>query len=138
MTNMQAAIGLAQLENLDAILEKRNRQLDFYNRLFESVPGVTTRPFKDWCTPVHWMTTITFDEKYDRNDFLQFMKHQGVDCRQMINPVHTADHFKDIYEDSQYPHSKYMSAQSAHLPGSTSLQESEIEFVVEKVKEFVL
>ena len=137
MTNMQAALGLAQLERLDDILMLRKKQMDLYYKLLEGISGIRLRPFQGWCEPVHWMMTLTLDKKYNRNEFLHYMKGQGIDCRQMINPVHRAEHFVDYYNDAGFPNAIQVSAQSAHLPSSTNLKEDQIKLIVDKVKEFL-
>ncbi|MBI5045190.1 MAG: DegT/DnrJ/EryC1/StrS family aminotransferase [Candidatus Levybacteria bacterium] len=136
MTNIQAAIGLAQLEQLDTILTTRMEQMCLYYKLLNDIPGISLRRFADWCEPVHWLMTMTIDDYYNRDEFLQFMRCEGVDCRQMINPVHRALHFIDKYDESDYPNSTRISAQSLHLPCSTSLQKNQVEFIVEKVKKY--
>jgi perosamine synthetase len=135
MTNMQAAIGLAQLEQLDSILSMRRRQMEAYSHALDGISGVQTRRYKDWCEPVHWLTTIRLDERHDRDEFLRFMKEEGIDCRQMVNPVHEADHFSE-YGDEAFPTSRTVSVQSAHLPSSTGLSEEQIEAISGKVREF--
>ena len=74
MTNMQAAIGLAQMERLDVILEKRNMQMDFYFEQLKDIQGFEVRSFEGWCDPVHWLMTITLDGNYNRDDFLILVK----------------------------------------------------------------
>lgn len=137
MTNMQAAVGLAQLEQLDEILALRKKQMELYYRLLGNVPGITLRPFQDWCEPVHWLMTLTLDKQYNRDEFLQYMKTQGIDCRQMINPVHRADHFANENDDADFPNAIRISTQSAHLPCSTHLHDEQIEYIVGIVKKFL-
>jgi perosamine synthetase len=137
MTNMQAAVGLAQLERLDEILTLRKDQMELYYKLLDNVPGITLRPFQDWCEPVHWLMTLTLDKKYNRDEFLQYMKTQDIDCRQMINPVHRADHFANEYDDADFPNAIRISTQSAHLPCSTHLREEQIEHIANNVKDFL-
>jgi perosamine synthetase len=138
MTNIQAAIGLAQMEQLDNILAIRKRQMDLYYELLHDVPGINLRSFKDWCDPVHWMMTITLDDSLNRDEFLRYLTHQGIDCRQMVNPVHQAVHFYDQYKDNDFPIATQISAQSAHLPCSTALSKDQIELIVNTVKQFLL
>ena len=137
MTNMQAAVGLAQLEQLDEILALRKNQMELYYTLLDNVPGIILRPFQDWCEPVHWLMTLTLDKKYNRDKFLQYMKEQGIDCRQMINPVHRADHFANEYPDSDFLNAIQISTQSAHLPSSTHLRAEQIEYIVSIIKKFL-
>jgi len=136
MTNMQAAIGLAQMEKLDEILSLRNKQMEcYYNKLIR-VDGMTLRKYADWCNPVHWMMTITLDDKYNRDDFLSYMKANGIDCRQMIDPVHHAEHFVNQFED-EFPVASKISAQSAHLPSGLSLTEEQIIKIADTLIDFL-
>jgi len=137
MTNMQAAIGLAQMENLDQILRLRKKQMDFYYEQFLNVNGITLRKFADWCEPVHWMLSITLDDKYDRDEFLSYMKDNGVDCRQMINPVHYAEHYKNQFIDTDFQKSINISKQSVHLPSGLGLTDKEIIKISNTVNSFL-
>ena len=136
MTNMQAAIGLAQIEKLDEILALRNQQMHFYYKILANVDGITLRKYANWCAPVHWMMTITLDEQYDRDKFLDYMKNNGIDCRQMINPVHHADHFKSQFSDDHFINSINISKQSAHLPSGLGLHENQISEIADTIKRF--
>ena len=134
MTNIQAAIGLAQMEELDNILALRKRQMEFYYELFEDVQGIKLRTFEEWCSPVHWMMTLTLDNNYNRGQILHDLIEKGIDCRQMINPVHRAYHFRNQFDDKNYPNSIKISSQSLHLPCSTNLQRDQIRFIVKEFK----
>ena len=101
-----------------------------------NVTGITLRPFQAWCDPVHWLMTVTLDDRYNRDGFIEYIKNQGIDCRQMVNPVHRADHLISSYKETDFTNSIQISTQSAHLPSSTHLREKQIEFIVEKVKDF--
>ena len=137
MTNMQAAIGLAQIENIDEILNLRRQQMDLYYDELSSLQGITLRKFEDWCEPVHWLMTITLDKVYDRNNFISYMESRGIDCRQMINPVHHAEHFRDKYSDNDFVNSINISKQSVHLPSGLGLTKKQISYISESVNDFV-
>jgi perosamine synthetase len=135
MTNIQAAIGLAQIEELDNILALRRKQMDIYYDLLKDTEGIFLRSFKEWCEPVHWMMTITLDRRYKRDQILINLREKGVDCRQMINPVHQAEHFKNQFNDKNFPNSIKISHQSLHLPCSTGLKENQIKFIVDSLRQ---
>ncbi len=137
MTNMQAAIGVAQLEKLDEILRLRRMQMDCYYNELSNIRGIILRKYAEWCYPVHWMMTITLDLDYNRDDFLLHMKKNGIDCRQMINPVHKALHFKSKFSDIEFPNTVSISNQSLHLPSSTSLKDSEIKFICQIIRNYI-
>lgn len=137
MTNLQAAVGVAQIERLDEILKQRMRQMEFYTQKLSQIPKVMPRRFADWCSPVHWLTTITLDHSLDRDEFLVEMRNRGVDCRQMVNPVNQADHFRAQFKDEDFPNAIGISTRSLHLPSTTTLSEAQIDFVVEQVADIV-
>jgi perosamine synthetase len=133
MTNMQAAIGQAQMEKLNEILALRSLQMETYYNELANVTGIKLRKYADWCEPVHWMMTISLDEKYDREKFLNYMRENQIDCRQMINPVHQADHFISNYSEAEFLNSVNISKQSAHLPSGLGLTKEQISRIAETV-----
>ena len=137
MTNMQAAIGLAQMEKLGEILALRKKQMDYYYNTLANVDGVILRKYAGWCDPVHWMMTLTLDDKYDRDTFLDYMKNDGIDCRQMINPVHHADHFNSQFTDDDFFNSVNISKQSVHLPSGLGLTEKQISKIGKTIRSFL-
>tara|TARA_B110000438_G_scaffold300780_1_gene353986 strand:- start:1306 stop:2418 length:1113 start_codon:yes stop_codon:yes gene_type:complete len=136
MTNMQAAIGLSQVEIFNKIIKKRNIQLSLYKKYLSQISEVKIRSFENWCLPVHWLTTITILKKNLRNSLIKFLIKSGVDARPMINPVHQAYHFKKHFKDKDFKNSINISRNSIHLPSSTNLKENEIKFICKKVKLF--
>jgi perosamine synthetase len=137
MTNLQAAVGVGQLERFQEILDARARQMDYYYERLRSIDGVHVREFAGWCSPVHWLTTIRLDDAMDRDAFLGSMRSAGVDCRQMVNPVHRAEHFKSDFDDRDFPQSINASEHSAHLPSALNLSEGQIDFICETVRKAV-
>ena len=136
MTNMQAAVGFSQLEIINKILKKRNTQMLLYKKHLSQISEIKVRSFKNWCSPVHWMTTITVNKKNLRNKLIYFLLKEGIDARPMINPVHQAYHFKKIFNNKNFKNSINVSKNSMHLPSSTSIKKSEIKFICSKVKLF--
>ena len=136
MTNMQAAIGFSQVKILNKILKKRKKQLSLYNNQLKEIKEIKIRSYKKWCTPVHWLTTITIKKKNTRNKLIKYLHKNGIDARPMINPVHHALHFKSIFKKQKFTNSEYVSANSIHLPSSTNLKEKQIKFICKKIINF--
>jgi perosamine synthetase len=136
ITNMQAAIGLSQIEILNSILKKRNNQLLTYRKYLSTIPEIKLRSFESWCSPVHWLTTITLNKKNLRNKLLAYLKKFGIDARSMINPVHEAYHFKKYFKNKDFKNSIHVSKNSLHLPSSTNLKKKQIKFICNKLIKF--
>jgi perosamine synthetase len=136
MTNMQAAIGFSQVQNLNKILKMRNKQLLTYNKYLKNIKDIRIRSFKDWCTPVHWLMTITIKKKNLRNKILKYLYKNKIDARPMINPVSHALHFRNIFRNEKFTNSENISANSIHLPSSTNLKEKQIKYICKKIDRF--
>jgi len=132
MTNMQAAVGLAQFERLDAITAERAEQAERYRHLLAD-PRIAWRPSQPWCDPVHWLATITLRRAELRDPLLAHLKREGIDCRQMVFPVHTAVPYASSHADADFPVSMDISFRSLHLPSSTSLESADLERVCDAV-----
>ena len=132
MTNLQAAIGLAQIEKIDEILLIRNKQMECYYNLLTN-KNIILREFADWTTPVHWLMTMAPKDEDKSNDFIDYMLSEGVECRPMINPVHHAEHFSNSFKDKDFSQSESISNKFFHLPSSTGLKEKEIIDISQKV-----
>lgn len=134
MTNMQAAVGLAQLQQLNNILKLRKQQKELYYSFLSTCKKITFRPEQPWCTAVHWLTTITFKNSRDRNGLMMYLKKKRIDVRPMIFPVHFAKHFSSEYSRDLFPISTDISLKSLHLPSSTGLSKKEIERTCAEIK----
>ena len=137
MTNMQAAIGVGQLKHLDKILSKRKIQEEQYQKLFSGNSKLVWRPKEKWCETVHWMSTITLAHEELRNPLLQHMQSKGIDCRQMVYPVHMAEPYKDSNNTNDFPVSRAISMRSLHLPSSLELKDEDLSKIAEIVQEWL-
>jgi perosamine synthetase len=134
MTNMQAAVGLAQLERFDEILDLRKKQELLYEELLFS-PELSFRPKQDWAETVHWMMTIQINKDGIRDKLLEYLLKRGIDSRQMIFPINYARHFQETNDGTIFPVSESISLNSLHLPSSTQLSIKQIEHISQVVIE---
>jgi len=135
MTNMQAAIGLAQIEKLEEILKLREDQMNLYYKRLSNIKDIFLRKFSNWCDPVHWMMTVTLKKENIRQKFIKYMFSNEIECRPMINPVHKADHFIN-YFDNNFKISNRISKSSFHLPSGLNLKENDINYICDKIELF--
>ena len=134
MTNLQAAIGVAQLERLPEILERRRAQEKAYEDALGDSPLYAFRPKQDWCETVHWMMTLTLSREGLRDGLIDHLKGEGIDSRQMVFPVHLAAPYRDENQHDSFPVAEGISLNSIHLPSSLDLTQEQIEFISDVVK----
>jgi len=138
MTNIQAAIGLAQLERIDELVERRRKNARFYSHLLKEVEGVTLPPEKEWARNVYWMYGILIEDEFgmSRDELAAKLKQNGVDTRTFFIPMHQQPAFKKLglFEGESFPVSEELSRKGMYLPSGSGLREEEIEHVYNTLK----
>lgn len=122
MTNLQAALGLAQLSKIDKIIKKKRAISHKYTSFFEDVENIITPPEMPWAKNIFWLYSILVRKK-DRDEILLKMHERGIETRPLFYPIHTMP----PYQDSElYPVAETLSKSGLSLPSSTKLKEEQI------------
>jgi perosamine synthetase len=90
MTNLQAAIGCAQLSRFEELLLWRRRLIDWYRAEFMDAVGVSFNPCREWAEPVPWMVCCLLCEgttQEDRDHVMEVLRQAGVDSRPYFHPL---------------------------------------------------
>ncbi len=139
MTNLQAAVGLAQLEEIDRFIDIKQRMAASYNRLLAGVRGLTLPRVKPWARSVYWMYAVLVEEEFGltRDEFMERLKEKGVDTRTFFIPVHRQPVFEGAEESAgrSFPVSEELAAKGLYLPSGMALTAEQIEVVCSAVKE---
>lgn len=134
LTNMQAAIGCAQLEQIDKIIYERNRVYQAYKRLLENMEGITLQKYEPEVDPVVWAIAVELNVSafpQGRDVVIDELKQMGVETRPGFYSANTMPH---IYGDVDSPICDYLSRQVLSLPSSPTLTDEEIEYVCTSFK----
>lgn len=142
-TNIQAAIGLAQLENINKFVETRIRNAQRYDNLLQSIEGIITPPCKDWAKNVYWMYGILLDGFGMSRDALgQELLKRGVETRPFFVPLSQQPMFVTKSRKFDFPAvngdcpvSAMLGRNGLYLPSSNSLTNEDVGFVVDAIKE---
>lgn len=131
MTNMQAAIGVAQMEKVEHILKARKIISQMYNEGLRSIPGIYLPPAAKWASNVCWLYTILVDKNkfgISRDELAEKLHKEGIETRPVFPPVHT----QPIYNTGQnLPVSQYLSQTGMSLPSAVGMQEKDIRRIVQ-------
>ncbi len=136
ITNMQAALGVAQLERLDEFLRRKREIAAVYRAGLQDVPGVTLQSEADWAKSSWWMTTLRIDAAHgvDREEVAAQLRADGVDSRPAFVPIHLLPHLR---QDGSLPVAEAVGREGLSLPSSTSLTDAELEHVIGSVRRAV-
>lgn len=142
LTNIQAAIGLAQVEKAEYLVNRRIENAKIYTSLLKDVPGITTPPQKSWAKNVYWMYGILVDKKkfgMSKDELMEELMKKGIETRSFFYPMHKQpvyfkkdERFPDI--TGKYPVSEKLFEEGVYLPSGSSLTKEQIKFVVDTIK----
>jgi len=133
LTNLQAAVGVAQMERIQEILAAKKRTAMLYDAGLAEVPGVTLPPRASWAENVFWLYSILIEEPTfgrSRDELIAELDAQGIETRPLFPPVHTQPVFANGIE---LPVAERLAATGLSLPSAASLSEGEVARVVEAV-----
>lgn len=136
MTNLQAALGVAQLERIDEIIKKKITIHNWYVRELSSIKNLKLMRSSFNTRAVYWMVCITipgYSEK-QRNYLMNHLKNNGIDSRPYFYPLSDMPGF----DKSETPVAHSVFKEGLNLPSYYDILEEEVIEVSRKIKEFML
>jgi len=134
MTNICAAIGLAQLERIESILEQKQKVANLYKK-FLADSSVTIHETNRDIFHSYWMVSILTQNKQEKESTRKALSQNGVETRPLFHPIHTMPIYKK--EGERLPVAQDLSTRGINLPSWPGLTKKEIEFICEKIKLFI-
>jgi perosamine synthetase len=128
LTNLQAAIGCAQLEHADAILRRRAELAAAYDARLADVPGLGFQPVAPWATPICWMYSVVIDETtfgMTRDEVADALRARGIETRPFFVPLHDLP----PYRTTPLPVSAALGRSGINLPSGNTLAATDIDLV---------
>lgn len=142
MSNVVAAIGLAQVEKADDYREMRIRNHQLYRKYLKDVPGIIFQagPAEN-CVDVCWMNTIVIDpEKYGhtKDELIAHLKEKGIDTRLLFTGMHKQKALLDYgcSGEGDYPVCEWLTENGFYLPSGSGLTEDQIISICDVIKAF--
>lgn len=132
-TDMQAAIGLAQLSKFGRIKERKEEIREFYARGLADIPEVGISFSSPRCDAVHWFSNIIVPNAEKLHDFLAENK---IQTRRFFYPLHLQPCYKVLEQGADFPGSVYAYEHGLSLPSSVPLTNEQLSEVVKRVREF--
>jgi len=134
LTNLQAALGVAQMEKIETILEKKIEIAKIYSAQLQNIPGITLPPQNGWAKNVYWMYSILVDEReygLDRDSVMTYLEEEDIETRPFFPPVHT----QPIYHTGQkLPISENLSKKGMNLPSAVTINTAQIKRVCNMIR----
>lgn len=135
MTNLQAAVGLAQLENVDWHLGQRQRVARLYQKYLPMLGDlVTVQSIPEQASHVYWMNSVMLSEKISksRDQVMEEMEARNIEMRPLFYPMHVMPPYADSTVNC--PVAESLAARGINLPSHALLEEEHVKYIVESLK----
>jgi perosamine synthetase len=130
MTNICAAIGLAQMERLEAILARKHAIAELYREKLANLP-ITLQRKADDVVSSDWLFSLLLPQHHDQERVMRFMETQGVETR----PVFRCAHLMPMYHKGEtFPVSEDLANRGISLPSYPGMSDNDVDRVVEALR----
>ena len=142
MSNLQAAVGLAQLERLDEFVARKRAMGALYDRLLGDITEIQ-RPLKstDAASNIYWVYGVVLADTvdFDGEEAMRRLQKKGIGTRAFFWPMHEQPVFKrmGLFADERYPNAERLARRGFYLPSGLGLSNAEIERSAQALREIL-
>lgn len=133
MTNIAAAIGLAQLERVECFVDRKMKIAQYYKSNLQNLPIKVHDAIGD-VKHTYWMVSIVCDIIEDRDNLREYLKQAGVETRPTFYPIHTMPMYSTKYQ--KLPNAERIGWSGINLPSYPELTDDELDYICTKIREF--
>lgn len=140
MSELQAALGCAQMDRIDEIIKKRQKAADMYNERLSGIEGLSLPYVAPEVTAMSWFVyVVRLDRNIDRDRVMNYLKNNGVGCRPYFTPIHVQPYMVEMfgYREEDYPHTSDAGRRCMALPFYNNISSDEVQYVAEKLEEAI-
>ena len=133
MTNICAAIGLAQLEQADDFIARKMQVAKWYMEYLKDTPVEVSPVVKDTVN-TYWMFSVLLPEAEQRDELRSVLKEQGVETRPLFHPIH----WMPMYEQKELSLrvAEDLGMRGINLPSWPGLTEDQVKYICGIIKAF--
>ena len=141
LTNIQAAIGLAQVERMPDTIIKKRRIGETYTQRLKHIPGIQLPLEQPWAHQVYWMYGLVLDEStgLEAVEFARLLSMEGIETRPFFLGMHEQPVFADmgLFRGENYPVATRLARQGLYLPSGLTLTEAQLVEVCRAVEKIL-
>lgn len=142
MTNLQAALGVAQLEKIEEIIEKKRYIGNLYNKLLKDIDSINLPiPQTQYCENIYWVYAITLKDSVKKSvkEIMQELNKKGVGTRPFFYPMHKQPVFNNmgLFVNESLPNSEKLYEKGFYIPSGLALTKEQIEKVAKTLREIL-
>jgi dTDP-4-amino-4,6-dideoxygalactose transaminase len=139
MDEMSAALGLAQLQRLDELLEKRARVAGWYNARIDEIEGIDKPYIAETTSRMSWFVyVIRCADAASRNALMAYLQEHDIPSRPYFTPIHLQTYYQETFgwRRGALPHTETAGETCLALPFSSVMTEEQVAYVCERIREW--
>lgn len=138
-TNLQAAVGLAQLERLDEFVERKRSMGRYYTEQLDGVEGlILPVESTEYATNIYWVYGLVLDKRVeaDNKTVQKLLADEGIGSRTFFWCMHEQPVYQSngLFHDESYPNAEYLARKGFYIPSGLALTRDQMEEVVLKLR----
>ena len=141
MLNLQAALGVSQIDELDDFIKIKTRNYLRYKENLSKLSGVKVMPFMKNIRSNHWFYSVLIEDdnscsESKRNRLMHALIEKGIQCRPIWKLVHTQKSYQQ-YQAYDIETAIFYEGHVLNLPCSTNLSEEDVDYICDKINELI-
>jgi perosamine synthetase len=141
MTNLQAAIGLAQVERMPETISKKRWIGETYTKRLKHIPSIQLPVEEPWARQVYWMYGLVLHERSGLTavEFSRRLLAEGIETRPFFLGMHEQPVFinQGLFKGEKYPIAERIARQGLYLPSGLTLTEAQLDQVCRAVEKIL-
>lgn len=138
MLNIQAALGIEQIDRLEEFIETKRKNYERYRAGIEKIDGLELLPFNGGVRANYWFYSLVIDEKrygMGKDELLNRLIEEGIQTRPIWGLIHEQRPYLE-HEAYEMEKSIWYQRRVLNIPCSSNLAPEEVDYVIDKLKEF--
>ncbi len=138
MSSLQCAMGISQIKKINKLNSYKNKIYNYFKKKLKNLPIKFQISDKN-STACYWMPTFYVKNNYfNRDHFLNYMNHKGINLRPVFYPLHNFKFYKFKSNKNEFPISDKISKFGVNLPSYLDLEKKELESIIKHIKKYFL
>lgn len=141
-TNLQAAVGLAQIERLDEFISRKRDMGKYYTEKLKDIKGLVLPVEKtEYADNIYWVYGLVLDKgiRIDNKEMQKLLAEEGIGSRTFFWCMHEQPVYKEagLFLEERYPDAEYLARKGFYIPSGLALTEGQMDEVVIKIKKIM-
>lgn len=136
MTNIQAAVGCAQLERVNEFVAKKRYIRNYYYEQLKNINSISFFPQVEWAESACWFSGIVLDEQHQVRKICEILRERGIEGRTFWKPMHLQKPYCNV-ERSEVTVADKIWERILTLPSSTGITDEQLEYVVSVLQDIL-